>query len=202
MAYYTRIMTPSENIPDFKKMSELLKADFPQASLTLEQGTETAWDQVLVSFASGEEIALIERDRVEEGSLASEELQSFVDEISDCDPASAVEWLHEYLPKVKTIHAFQYLTGVEQENGWEILDRVKGIIWGEVGGILQADDEGFTNEEGYHILWQFPEDVTGLWWMGILQNKNWIYFQMDLANGEQRDAFLKGIVPAGVKFAE
>jgi hypothetical protein len=202
MAYYTRIMAPSENIPDFGKMSDLLKADFPQASLSIEKGTETGWDQILLSFSSGEEIALIERDRVEEGSLAMEELEEFLGEISDCSPASAVSWLNEYLREVKTIYAFQYLSGTEQENGWEILDSVKGIIWEEVGGILQADDEGFTNEDGFHILWQFPDDAAGLWWMGVLQNNAWVHFQMDLADQEQRDAFLKGMVPAGVKFAE
>jgi hypothetical protein len=202
MAYYTRIMTPSESIPDFKKMSDLLKADFPQAALSLEKGTETAWEQALVSFSSGEEIVLIERDRVEEGSLATDELDAFMEEISGCSPASAADWLNEYLQGVKTVIAFQYLSGSEKDDGWEILDRIKGIIWEEVGGVLQADDQGFTNEDGYHILWQFPDDATGPWWMGVIQNDSWVYFEMDLGNAEQRNDFQRGVVPPGVKFAE
>jgi hypothetical protein len=202
MADYIRIMTPTTNVPDFKKISDLLKADFPQASLTVEKGTETEWEQLLLSFSGGAEIAQIERDRVEEGSLAWEELGGFLDEIAECRPASAVEWLNDYFQTVNTIYGLQILAGAEQENGWAILDRIKGILWEEVAGIFQVDGEGFTNEDGYHILWQFSEDVTGPWWMGVIQNDSWVYFEMDLGNQEQRNDFLRGVVPPGVKFAE
>ena len=33
-----------------------------------------------------------------------------------------------------------------------------------------ADHEGFSNEEGFHILWQFSNSVKGTWWMGVLKD--------------------------------
>jgi hypothetical protein len=202
MAEYIRIMTPSTNVPDFNRMTHLLKADFPDAALSLEKGTETAWEQLLLSFSDGTEIAQIERDVVEEGSLAWKELEEFLGEIAECKPASAAEWLSDYLQTVNAVYGFQILQGVEEENGWAIFDRMKGILWDEVAGIIQTDGQGFTNEDGYHILWQFDDGMSGLWGMGVIQNDSWVYFEMDLGNLEQRNDFLRGVVPPGVKFAE
>jgi hypothetical protein len=66
--------------------------------------------------------------------------------------------------------------------------------------IVQADGEGFTNEDGYHIIWDFSDQVTGPWWMAVLVNGRWVPFKMDLANRGHREAFLAGRVPAGVEF--
>jgi hypothetical protein len=69
-----------------------------------------------------------------------------------------------------------------------------------VGGILQADQEGFSNEDGYQILWQFDRDHIGPWKMAVLgSNSAWIAVQMDLANPKHKEAFLNGWVPEGVK---
>ena len=38
----------------------------------------------------------------------------------------------------------------------------------DAGRILQADGEGLSNEDGYHNLWQFPEDAAGAWNMAVL----------------------------------
>jgi hypothetical protein len=68
------------------------------------------------------------------------------------------------------------------------------------GGILQADGEGFSNEDGYLILWQFADTVDGDWNMAVLdKDGSWIRFQMNLGDPEQRAAFLKGRVPEGAK---
>ena len=103
---------------------------------------------------------------------------------------------------MRTISAFQVLNGVYEENGWERLGAIKGKLWNELGGIFQADGEGFSNEHGYHILWQFSDGVTGPWWMGVLsQDGSWTHFQMELGNGAQREQFLNGEGPAGVTLA-
>ena len=57
---------------------------------------------------------------------------------------------------MKVIYAFQLLSGTEVNDGWDGVHFLRGRIWRELGGILQADLEGFSNEDGYHILWQFP----------------------------------------------
>ena len=120
----------------------------------------------------------------------------------DCKPASAAAWLAEYLPTVKTIYAFPLLSGTDEQNGWDILGKVKDLIFTQVVGIIQADREGFSDEKGYHILWQFSNSVKRPWWMSVLKDGQWVRFQMDLGNRKHRAAFFRGQVPAGVKMAE
>jgi hypothetical protein len=86
--------------------------------------------------------------------------------------------------------------------GYYILGAVKDSIFKQAGGILQADIEGFSNEAGYHILWQFEDSVKGPWWMGVLQDGEWVHFKMGLGNQKHRAAFLRGEVPQGVGVGE
>ncbi len=98
--------------------------------------------------------------------------------------------------------AFAIAMGLLVNNGWDILGEVKSSIFAQVDGIIQADGEGFSDEDGYHILWQFSDSAKGPWWMGVLKDGEWIHFQMDLGNMKQREAFLLGKVPEGVEMAE
>jgi hypothetical protein len=109
--------------------------------------------------------------------------------------------LIDYFPKIQCIYAFQLLGGTDHKNGWEILGAIKTLIWSGAPSILQADAEGFSNEDGYHVLWQFSDSVEGDWWMGVLQEGQWKHFQMDLGNRKQRDAFFQGQIPDAAKLA-
>jgi hypothetical protein len=170
-------------------------------TLTAETGAEDVWTQVILAHKDGPEIADIERNAASSSELVTEEIDEFLEDIADCKPASAAAWLAEYLPTVKTIYAFQLLSGTDVKNGWDILGKVKDSIFTQVGGILQADGEGFSDEEGYHILWQFSDSVKGPWGMGVLKDGEWIHFQMDLGNKKHRAAFFRGEVPEGVEMA-
>ena len=83
-----------------------------------------------------------------------------------------------------------------------ILGTAKDAIFQQVGGIIQADYEGFTEETGHQILWQFSNSVQGPWWMAVLRDGEWVRFQMELGNRKHRAAFLKGEVPDGVRMQE
>jgi hypothetical protein len=107
--------------------------------------------------------------------------------------------LLNYFPGVRCIYAFQVLSGTYQRNGWEILGAVKNRIWSAAPSILQADNEGFSNEEGYHILWQFSDSVEGDWWMAVLHDGQWNPFRMDLGNRNQRESFFRGQIPNDAK---
>ena len=51
----------------------------------------------------------------------------------------------------------------------------------------------------YHILWQFSDDVEGLWRMALLNDDgSWTRFEMELGNAAHRRSFLEGRVPRGV----
>jgi hypothetical protein len=202
VGYYVRILSPSEGIPSVAKVKAALSKANLAATLTVEAGTDGNWTQIVLSHKSGPEIADIERNSALSTELVTAEIEEFLEEITECKPASAAAWLADYLPTVRTIYAFQLLSGTDVNKGWDIFGKVKESIFTQVGGIIQADGEGFSDEDGYHILWQFSDSVKGPWWMGVLKDDEWVHFQMDLGNKKHRAAFLRGEVPEGVEIAE
>ena len=98
------------------------------------------------------------------------------------------------------IYAFQLLGGTDHANGWDGVHAVQTYIWNQGGGILQADREGFTNEDGDQITWDFSDRVAGLWKMASLKGDKWVAFRMELSDKKQREQFLDGEVPKGVEF--
>ena len=79
--------------------------------------------------------------------------------------------------------------------GGDALHALRSALWERGDAILQADSEGFTNEEGFHIVWQFSDSISGPWNMGVFQDGAWHHFKMDLGDGDHREAFLNGEVP-------
>jgi hypothetical protein len=76
---------------------------------------------------------------------------------------------------------------------------VHAYIWNRAKGLLQSDGEGFTNEDGSTILWQFGPNVSGTWNVAVLAgNEIWKSFEMDLGNPFQREAFQRGDIPSGI----
>jgi hypothetical protein len=199
MPYYVRVMSTAADCVPFRNLLAALDATKHHARLTLDGGTEGDWSRILLEHADGTYIALIERNPVQPGSLAEEELQEFSAEIEDCRPASGRDWLRQFLPRVRCIYACQLLGGTDHKNGWQIFGRMKDAIWSFAPAINQADGEGFSNEDGYHILWQFSETVTGPWWMAVLVDGKWHRFEMNLGNPVHRAAFLAGKIPLGVR---
>ncbi len=178
-----------------------LRASLPpnsDAELVQEDPDQARWSQLILRHRAGPDIAVVERNQVIPGELGAEEIREFLDEVRDAQPESASKWLAEYLPFVTVIYAFQLLSGTDIKDGWSAVHSLQKYIWKEVGGILQADLEGFSNEQGQHILWQFSEDVEGDWEMAVLDsNGGWVGFTMDLANLDHKRAFLDGMVPPG-----
>ena len=138
---------------------------------------------------------MIERSPVAEGSVGQDDIAEFIEDTQDSKPESGVAWLHEFLASVKTIYAFQHLQGDEFQEGSNALHALRTRLWERGDAILQADSEGFTNEEGYHIVWQFSDSVSGPWNMGVLQDGVWRQFSMDLGDPDHHAAFLEGSVP-------
>jgi hypothetical protein len=195
MGYYIRILGKNaEPIP----LQVIHEAARP-AVLSVSEGDGDAWNELTLKHQSGHEIAVIQRNPVVNGELGAEEIKEFIDEVGHCKPESAASWLQQFLPSVKIIYAFQLLSGTDVEDGWTPLHNIYNAVWNRAGGILQADGEGFSDEDGFTILWQFKESVTGSWNMGLLKDGRWFHFEMDLGNKQQRGSFLRGELPAGVK---
>jgi hypothetical protein len=200
MGYYIRVLGTSE-MPGIDRLRERLQTDQLAVTIDLSDGTEDAWTQLVASHAGGTEICVIERNPVAPGELGTAELEELIDDVEGCEPASAVHWLQDFLPRVKAIYAFQILhAGAEQGGGWQAIHSLQGEIWGTTKGILQADGEGFSNESGHHILWQFSASAKGPWNLAVLgSDGNWVSFEMDLGNKSQREEFKAGKVPAGAQ---
>ena len=200
MPHYVRILGEKDVPIPLREIRGQLQQEFPGYRVELEDGTEDAWTQILLADSAGDEIAVLERNPVREGLLGHEEIQEFLGEIRSEEPESAATWLADFLPSVRVIYAFQVLNGVEKNRGWDAFWVVGNAIWNEAAGIIQADGEGFSNRDGYHILWQFGEHVKGPWKMAVLdEHGNWIPFEMDLGNRGHRRAFLEGRIPKGAK---
>ncbi len=195
MGYYTRVLSKDAEFASFEELAQFIRTNHPEYKLTLEDGSEEEWETVLLSGNDEVEVALIERNAVADGSIGQDEIAEFVEDTQDCKPESGVKWLHEFLADVKTIYAIQHLQGSETEDGGNALHALRAHLWERGDAILQADLEGFTNEDGYHIVWQFSDSVSGPWNMGVFQDGTWHHFKMDLGDPDHRAAFMSGEVP-------
>lgn len=195
MAYYTRVLSKQTEFPSLDELASSLAAEHPGCKLTVEEGSEEDWESLLLSGEDDVEIAVIERNPVTEGSAGEDDIADFMEDLEDGKPESAARWLEEYLAEVKTVYAFQHLQGSELMEGGNALNALRAALWERGEAIIQADGEGFTNESGYHILWQFSDSVSGPWNMAVLQDGTWLNFRMDLGDPGHRAAFLNGEVP-------
>ena len=195
MGYYTRVLSKQDDFPAFDELVQFLRVDHTNCKLSLEEGTEEEWESLLLSTDDEVEIAVLERNPVLNGSFGQGEIEEFIEETQDCKPETGVAWLHNFLAEVKTVYAFQHLVGADSEEGSAALHALRTFLWEGGNAIIQADLEGFTNEDGYHIVWQFADTVSGAWNMAVLQDETWHHFKMDLGDPDHREAFFRGEVP-------
>jgi len=195
LGYYTCVLSKDESFPSVEELARLIHDTHPDYRLTLESGDEEEWESLLLSSVDEVEVAVIERNPVYDGSTGQDEIADFLEEIQDCKPETGVAWLTDYLAEVKTVYAFQHLQGAEMEDGGNVLHALRSALWERGDAIIQADSEGFTNEDGYHIVWQFSDSVSGPWNMGVYKDDLWYHFKMDLGDPDHRAAFLEGEVP-------
>ncbi|RXK80891.1 hypothetical protein [Filimonas effusa] len=198
MSYYIRILGTQDPDIHLDQILEALEEEGLVARFgVLEDERPESWTSFELMNEEEEVLALVERNPVVDGNLGQEELAEFKESILEFKPLSAAKWLHSFFDKVKVIYAFELLdAGVEAEN-YPIVIATQSAIWQKVKGILQADDEGFSNEEGYHILWQFSDDVEGPWQCAVLEKDgSWKNFTMQLGDAASQEAFKRGEVPA------
>jgi hypothetical protein len=196
MPYYTRVLSKNDDFPTLDELHEVLRAEHAAYRLTEEDGGEDGWVSLLLSTEDEVEVAVLERSIVTDGSPGQDEVADMLEDLHDARPESGADWVKEYLGTVRTVYAFQHLAGSELVGGGDALHALRSALFQRGDSILQADLEGFTNEEGYHVVWQFADTVTGPWNMAVLQDGTWYHFAMDLGDPDHRAAFLRGDVPA------
>jgi hypothetical protein len=200
MGYFIRVFGKKDPDIPLSIINNKLNESGLQVSISVETGTDKSWELINISGEAGNDIVQIERNSTYGDSLGRDELIEFTEEIENCKPRTAVEWLKNFFQAVEVIYAFQVFDFSEHTKGWEVIGEIKNLLLSITKGISQADLEGFSNEEGYHILWQFSDSVEGDWHMAVLSPSNeWIKFKMDLGNKAHRATFMDGRVPKGIK---
>lgn len=195
MGYYTRVISKDADFPPFEELADWLRGEHPDYRLTLEEDGEDGWETLLLASDDDVEVALLERNPVYDGSVGQDDIADLLLDLEDCKPVSGVAWLTEFLASAQTVYAFQHLQGVDTVGGGNVLNALRAHLWQRGDAVIEADLEGFTNEEGFHIVWQFTDTVSGPWNMGVLQDGAWHHFKMDLGDPDHRAAFLNGEVP-------
>lgn len=199
MSYYIRILGTQNPDIHLDEIIEALDKDGLDVRLAISQNeSPEKWTSLELRNEDEEMLAEVERDLIKEGTIGQEELDEFKESILQFQPATAAKWLNSFFERVQVIYAFRLMDIALEDDNYPIITSAQSYIWERVKGILQADEEGFSNEEGYHILWQFPDDADGSWNCAVMNaDGKWENFCMDLADKNQRKAFKEGLVPAG-----
>lgn len=201
MSYYIRILGTENPDIHLDEIIEALDKEGLKVNLgILKTEKPEKWTYFELRNEEEEVLAVVERDVIKAGEIGKEELDEFKDTILDFQPLTAAKWLNDFFDRVQVIYAFKLMTAGLEDDNYPIITSTQSYIWQKVKGILQADEEGFSNEEGYHILWQFPDDADGSWNCAVLNaDGKWENFCMDLADKNQRKAFKEGLVPPGAR---
>jgi len=193
MSNHLRVLAESDAAASLAELRVVLGPEF---ELIVEEGDDQGWSQLLLRHKDAEEIALIERDPVKPGELGELELDELTHEMEHSRPTRAVEWLKHYFSHVKMVYSMQPMSGADVNDGWSAIGRVQAYLWKKFGGILQADNEGFTNREGQHILWQFHGKQEGELEVAVMNDAGqWTTHMIDMADLQQVEAFQRGEVP-------
>ncbi len=116
--------------------------------------------------------------------------------IRHADPSTAREWIMRYLSEVKTVYRFQlYPDNISVKEDWQTLGRVQNLLKDSLTGIIQADNEGFYNENGDYILWQMYAGAGGTIPAAVLNEKGeWVPFTLKLGDARAVEEFKQGTV--------
>jgi len=197
MGYYVRFLTPNISQVAQDEIAADVARDAPDAVLNFTHD-ETGWTSCEIS-RDGRLLSVLTRD-IDTGDacLVAEEISEFIEELDGARPRNASQWLQGWLLGVKAIYAFQILGACRSAADWDAIGAFRSCLQDRLGGVTQADAEGFSNEDGHQIVWQFSDDVTGHWQMAVLtESGGWTHFEMDLGNISHRRAFWEGKVPPG-----
>ena len=123
MGYYIRVLGTQDPDIHLDELLEGLRADGLTAKLAFAESEQASkWTILQIANEQGATLTQVERNQVCDGELGKEEMK-------DCKPTLAVQWLTSYFDKVKVIYAFQILNEAFADNNFEIISSIKTKIW-------------------------------------------------------------------------
>jgi hypothetical protein len=168
-------------------------------------GTAKNWREIRVTYPDDSWSFDIVRFPVDKTGPGAQELDSLRgelagDEFAGVEPAVNVQWVAQYLTRIKTLYQFRCPIGFSSQPAFELLQEIIDSFRNEGPfGLLYAQFEGWSNENGQNITWEFDDVVTGGQWMALRGENGWSVFQVELGNRAHRRAFCAGKVPAGLE---
>ena len=158
------------------------------------------WKIITLFLESGEPVVEIEKFSEQEDTLKDAiqfTVRNLLDDHNPVKPESAVRWLCQFMTRVKVLYEFRPMQGIKQDKGWLLFNEVWTNLRESLQGIVHLDEEGFTNQQGAQITWEYPGDETGDLKVAVLDEsgEQWIEYTMDLANQEHKQLFMAGKAP-------
>lgn len=197
MTYDIRLFSQSAHAVSVLQLQSALE----DCRFEVVDGDDAVWTQLLVTSNYGDEICMIERAS---RRFMAKEIDSLRAELDESSPRSAALWTDAYLEKSRVLYGCRYLSFGFSSVFAPIPVSVVWAIQTIAGsGIVHAEGQGFSNEDGYQITWEFSDRARGLRQMAVLSDGGrWQPFEMDLSDDEQRASFRAGQRPLGVDLLE
>ena len=197
MNEFMRLITNSTSEISFENIEEVLEDTDMKMEIVKDESGK--WKELVVKREDTNQVVTI----ITKSENIEEEKKLLTEGLADSEPVNAAEWVMEYLKSAKTIYKFEIFEGSDDQYGWYTLESIREAIWEEVEGILQNDGEGYRNEEGFFIVWQFEYEVEGPYEAAVMDKKGkWQCFEMELSDEEHIAQFKKGKVPQGLEILE
>jgi hypothetical protein len=215
MSYYVEVLAEKRDpVPLPYLRNALLEAGlsavlYVDSGSDVDAGEPDLWTALLLEHPDEHPIAQITRYPVypeeshdEPDNTGMSLIEDWLADLPEQHPQSAARWVAEYLPIVQVVYSFQILNGTDIDGGWDAVWAVQAALKEAVNGITHAESEGFTNRDGYHILWEFHNspELKGPLEAAVLNERGeWVPFTMELSDPVHRSAFLAGKVPETAK---
>jgi hypothetical protein len=164
----------------------------------LVSGTDDLWEKIEIYDAHDILLATLEYAPVNPAGSGAATLRDLDQTIQNRYPVNARQWLKNYFALVKVVYTFNLFPDSMNKNSWLILGGIQNFLKDSLGGIIQADNEGFYNEAGLYILWQMYEGATGNVTAASLDDKGkWVPYSYSLKLDDKKsvDLFKQGIAP-------
>jgi hypothetical protein len=203
VSYNMWFLTPSSEVAPAEEWIDFVGALGEGQQAELAAGGPKDWRQICITYTDGSWSFDFERYTVGGSGRWTQDLSFFNGWLGVREPVVNTQWLMQYLTRVRTVYMFRCSNSAPDSN----LELVREIVDslrhddenGGESGLLYAELEGWSNENGHHLTWEFSDRVSGPWWMALRRDEGWETFQMELGNRAHRQAFKSGQVPAGVE---
>lgn len=199
MPFFIRLFSKENRILSREILFNAIADNDSFKDVSIEKEETNTHNQFLVK-KNGLELAVIIEMWPTRKKADAFKLAKITNSISHKKPLTSGKWIKKYLKKTELIYEFIPLLNLDSLEGWELFSLLYQEAWVNLRGIFQIKDEGFTNESGDIILWDFPITSTGQRIVAVKSfTGRWKTFAMNLESTKERQDFFKGKVPKNAK---